>query len=87
QAFPNPFDQKLTIQYKLESNGSLSNNIPIKIDAYHITGKTNFTIFEGDMNVGEQGEYILEASYLPIGMYIFRLETPDKVKIIKAIKH
>jgi hypothetical protein len=84
QVYPNPFDEKTTINYIAESNET------INLSVYTIDGKPIKNIFTGKVTVGEHnfswnGDGLNE-NPVQTGMYLVRLQTGNTTQFYKIIK-
>ena len=70
QNYPNPFNPITTIGY------ALSETAPIKLALYDMQGKEIRVFVDGVQSAGTY-EIRLDASDLPSGMYLYRLDTPS----------
>lgn len=70
-AYPNPFNPETTIRYSLALDGQA------RIAVYDVLGREVAVLGDGFQKAGEH-EVVFDASHLPSGLYIYRLETADK---------
>ena len=68
QNYPNPFNPVTTIQYTL---GAASN---VKLTVFDVLGRKVATLVDGTQPTGTY-EVTFEATDLPSGLYLYRLET------------
>lgn len=78
QNYPNPFNPNTTIRF------SLPKATQLQIIIYDILGEQIETIAQGDYEAGYH-KILFDASILPSGTYIYRLESNDFVKTKKMI--
>lgn len=78
QNYPNPFNPNTTIRF------SLPKATQLQIIIYDILGEQIETIAQGDYEAGYH-KILFDASNLPSGTYIYRLESNDFVKTKKMI--
>ncbi len=78
QNFPNPFNPETTIRF------SLPQLAQIKINLYNMLGKLIETLAEGTYEAGNY-KVIFNASNLPTGMYVYRIESNDFVQTKKMM--
>ena len=69
-AFPNPFNPAATIRF------SLPEQAPVRLSVYDILGREVQLLVDGVREAGHH-EVNFEASNLPSGTYLYRLETPE----------
>jgi hypothetical protein len=79
QNYPNPFNPTTTIQF------SLPQAAQIKINLYNMLGEQVATIVEGMYESGYH-KVTFNASRLPSGSYVYRLESNDFVQVKKMIR-
>lgn len=75
--YPNPFQQKTTIQFDVEYAG----NVALKI--FDLNGKTVGTLIDCELSPGKYSE-IWDATGLPGGGYLIKMETTKASGIVKA---
>ena len=75
---PNPFNSSIRISYSLESNGQGS------LRLYDISGRNIATLVRGVLPAGNR-ETTYDASSLPSGLYILKLETKNSANVRKVI--
>ncbi len=76
-ANPNPFNSQTTVRYYVDRAEETT------LRAYNITGQLVATLINGQSSVGEH-QTILDASELPSGIYLMRLESAGRVRTIKV---
>lgn len=78
QNYPNPFNPSTTIKFSLPTETRL------KINVYNMLGELVETLAEGTYEAGYH-KVTFNASALPSGAYIYRIESPDFVQVRKMI--
>ena len=78
QNYPNPFNPSTTIQFSLPKQSQL------KINLYNMLGEQVATIAEGMYESGNH-KVTFNASNLPSGTYVYRLESSEFVQVKKMI--
>lgn len=78
QNYPNPFNPSTQINFGLPQAGH------VKLQVFNLLGKKIVTLVDGSMQAGRQS-VTFNASNLPSGMYIYRLETASNVLVRKMI--
>ena len=78
QNYPNPFNPSTTIRF------SLPKETRLKINLYNMLGELVETLAEGNYETGYH-KVMFNASNLPSGAYIYRLESSDFVQVKKMI--
>jgi len=78
QNYPNPFNPSTTIQFSLPKQSQL------KINLYNMLGEQVATIAEGMYESGNH-KVTFNASNLPSGTYVYRLESGEFVQVKKMI--
>lgn len=68
QNYPNPFNPETKIGYRIQETGA------VRLSVYDILGREVAVLVNGDMPAGHH-ETIWNATAMPSGMYIYRLET------------
>ncbi|MFZ4591409.1 MAG: T9SS type A sorting domain-containing protein [Ignavibacteria bacterium] len=68
QNYPNPFNPTTNIKFDILRNGL------VKLEVYDITGRNINTLVNGKLEAGKY-EFNMNASYLPSGVYFYKLET------------
>lgn len=76
QNYPNPFNPSTTIRF------SLPKETQLKINIYNMLGQIVETIAEGTYEAGYH-KLSFNASYLPSGVYIYRIESNEFVQVRK----
>lgn len=73
QNYPNPFNPSTTIEFDLAQSG------PVKLSVYNLLGQKVATLVDSYL---QPGAYRIqwEAVNLPNGVYIFRLQTNDRIE-------
>ncbi|OQY70307.1 MAG: hypothetical protein B6D44_16065, partial [Ignavibacteriales bacterium UTCHB2] len=78
QNYPNPFNPSTTIQF------SLPKATQLKLNVYNMLGQLVETLAEGTYEAGYY-KINFNASSLPSGMYIYRIESSDFVQVRKML--
>jgi len=78
QNYPNPFNPSTTIKYSIPENGH------VKLAVFNMLGEEVSTLVNGQFEAGFY-ETNFDASNLPSGAYIYRLEAPGSVQIKKML--
>jgi len=78
QNYPNPFNPSTNIKFSITENG------PVKLAVYDITGKLVEMLFSGDLSSGVYN-INFNASKLSSGAYFYRLEAGSNVEIKKMV--
>jgi hypothetical protein len=73
QNYPNPFNPTTKIKFEVPKSGP-DNNLAVKLKVYNIHGKLISTLYEGNLSPGKY-ETVFDATNLPSGVYIYRIET------------
>jgi len=79
-AYPNPFTQLTTVSFTLSKDNMVS------LVMYDLKGNKVNTIFTGEAVMNNIYTFNLQPAYLPAGVYMLRLTTPEDVKYIKIVK-
>lgn len=81
EMYPNPFNEQLSISYKLNNQGK------INLDIYDITGKIVTTLVNENQNAGDY-KYVFNAvrNNLAEGTYIVKLQVDNTVFIKKILQ-
>ena len=74
QNYPNPFNPATTIPFTLERPGK------VRLSVFDVLGREVAVLIDGQRGVGAQ-EIIFKAADLPSGVYLYRLETEERVEI------
>jgi CubicO group peptidase (beta-lactamase class C family) len=72
--FPNPFRARATVTFSITQTG------PVSLQLFDMNGKLLSTLFNGKLDKGTTQQANVEASQLPAGIYIMRLQTAAGVK-------
>ena len=80
KAYPNPFDQLLTVKYDLVNEGT------VKISLINLVGQEVKMIQEKTNQLSGEQVIKVETSDLAPGMYMLRIETETESKIIRVVK-
>ena len=78
QNYPNPFNPSTTIRF------SLPKETRLKINIYNMLGELVETLAEGNYEAGYH-KVTFNASSLPSGAYVYRIESPDFVQVRKMV--
>ena len=78
QNYPNPFNPTTAIKYSIPESGH------VKLAVYNMIGEEVSTLINGQVEAGFY-ETTFDASNLPSGAYIYRLEAPGSVQIKKML--
>jgi hypothetical protein len=78
QNFPNPFNPKTTIAYRL------TENVYAKLSVFNLFGQELDVLFEGRQGPGTF-EFVFTAEHLPEGVFFARLQMNDRVEARKMI--
>ena len=78
QNYPNPFNPSTTIRF------SLPKETQLKINIYNMLGELVETLAEGTYEAGYH-KVTFNASSLPSGAYIYRIESSDFVQVRKMV--
>jgi hypothetical protein len=78
QNYPNPFNPSTTIQF------SLPKETKLKINIYNMIGQLVRTLADGNYDAGYH-KVTLNATDLPSGAYIYRIESPEFVQVKKMV--
>jgi hypothetical protein len=79
QAYPNPFKEKLTIDF------ALPNTEQIKIQVFDSHGIQVKTLFDGEAQAGRRYEFTWQVGSEKAGMYLIRLTTSGSVETRKVM--
>ena len=77
--YPNPFTDKLYVEYNVKTAGE------VKIVIYNAMGNEVGTIEEGEKAVGNH-QVVFNGTYLPSGIFVYRIYSGDSVKFARVIK-
>ena len=81
-AYPNPFDQHINLQFKLPVSDT-----HVKLDVYDIYGRKAMQIFEGATESGQIQNFSLNANELRGGVFLVRLVTSSgKSYYVKVVR-
>jgi len=69
-SYPNPFNPSTTIRF------SLPESAPVRLAVYDVLGRQVLMLLDGTREAGTH-EVVFDASDLPSGTYLYRLETPQ----------
>jgi hypothetical protein len=78
QNYPNPFNPETNISFDLVEAGEVT------LTVYNSTGQTVATLVNGEMNSGRHS-VTFDASNLPSGLYIYRLNATDFTAVKKMV--
>ena len=78
QNYPNPFNPSTIIKYGIPEAGN------VKLTVYNPIGEEVAVLVNGYVEAGHY-EVTFNASNLPSGMYLYKLESPNSVKIKKML--
>lgn len=78
QNYPNPFNPQTTILYSLPQSGKIS------IEVFDVSGRKVETLFDG-LKAGGEHRILFDASGLPSGIYIYRIQAQGFVKQHKMV--
>ena len=81
QNFPNPFNPSTEITF------SLTESMPIRLTVFDMLGRALNVLADGQYSAG-QHTVQFDATHLPSGQYIYRIETPDgaSTRIMSLLK-
>ncbi len=77
--FPNPFSNKLALQFSTVYSGNLN------ITLSDLSGKTIVTLFNGDQTAGNFNQSFT-LDFLSTGMYLCKITSSDQTSTIKVLK-
>ena len=77
--FPNPFKTETTIWYQVVEAG------PVRLDVVDLLGRTMIVLVDEARGVGTHS-VTLDAQDWPVGLYIYRLQSGDAVRVRKMIR-
>ncbi len=75
--YPNPFNPSTSIQYAVKESGS------VKLSVYNIAGQLVATLLNESNHASGEFSATFDASNLPSGIYLYRMEAPGFVKTRK----
>ena len=81
KAYPNPFDQVLTVEYDLSADGMVSVNM------FNMVGQQVKVVKESTYQLAGENRVKIETSDLLPGMYLLSIETENQRKIVRVVKH
>lgn len=81
KTYPNPFNNDLFIEYKLESE------TPVSIDIYNITGEKIYSLNLGNKPKGNNKEKIITQKNFSEGIYFLKLNNGVNSYISKIVKY
>jgi len=79
QNYPNPFNPSTKIQYALPVEGSVT------LKVFNILGQEVITLINNKLEPAGRHEVTFDASYLPSGIYLYRIQTDGFVQVKKMI--
>jgi len=79
QNFPNPFNPSTKIQYALPVEGSVT------LKVFNILGQEVITLINNELVTAGRHEVTFDASHLPSGIYLYRIQTDGFVQVKKMI--
>ena len=79
QNFPNPFNPTTTIRFTVEKSG------PTTLVVYNLVGQVVARLFDGMAVAGRYQTVKLDAGRFASGMYLYRLQSGDKVQVRKLM--
>lgn len=79
QNFPNPFNPSTKIQYALPVEGSVT------LKVFNILGQEVITLINNKLVTAGRHEVTFDASHLPSGIYLYRIQTDGFVQVKKMI--
>lgn len=84
-SFPNPFNNNLTVIYKVPENSTINTQAQVKIELLNVLGEQVQVLFEGNKIAGTYQEEVI-TSQLATGMYIVKLSVNNLVAYQKIVK-
>ncbi len=78
-AYPNPFARQVLLSFQLGQSG------PAVLDIFDLQGKPVARLYQGEMEAGRRYETEFMAANLQAGLYLARLITARKAKVIKIM--
>ncbi|RDC64880.1 T9SS type A sorting domain-containing protein [Adhaeribacter pallidiroseus] len=79
QAYPNPFQEKVTIRFSVETTQTVS------LQAYDSQGRKVATLYQNQAQAQQVYQVEWQATSQPTGLYFLRLQTQDKVQTLKVL--
>ncbi|RDC64876.1 T9SS type A sorting domain-containing protein [Adhaeribacter pallidiroseus] len=79
QAYPNPFQEKVTVSFAVETTQ------PVSLQAYDSQGRKVATLFQGQAQAKQPYEVEWQAKNQATGLYFLRLQTAGKVQHQKVL--
>ncbi len=79
QNYPNPFNPATTIEFTLEKDGRVS------LQVYDILGRRVATLLDENRGAGEYQQVVFKAARLASGIYLVRLESEGRHKMLKML--
>ena len=73
-AYPNPFNEKASIEFKLDGFDS-----DVTIEVFTLTGERVASLYNGYASADETYKVSFDGSSLPPGIYMYQLNTGDRV--------
>jgi hypothetical protein len=78
QNYPNPFNPSTKIRFGLKNSSN------VKLEVFNLLGQKVITLVDGHLETGYH-TVNFDASNLPSGVYVYRIETPEFVTSRKLI--
>ncbi|HXH19668.1 MAG TPA: hypothetical protein VNJ07_11365, partial [Chitinophagales bacterium] len=79
KAYPNPFDEKLSIEF------SLADDSKVTLEIFNLAGQRLATLFDGNIKAAELKKVEFSAGSIPGGLVVYRLQTEKAAYHGKAI--
>ncbi len=79
QNYPNPFNPTTKIRFTVEKSG------PATVILYNLVGQVVARLFEGTAIAGRYQNIRLDAGRLASGLYLYRLQSGEKVQVRKLV--